>query len=249
MTYLRYMTLFSACLYNDDVWLVVRDKPMRPTVPWAENQDFQNEPTGKNWMDAARELPLTICKLKDVSPRIALMQAADVHTSDLLAYHLLATEGGTVADMDIVFLREVPKIDNDVQVVVFSGLPKSGYVPVSFMQGRPCIEWERALERAMLLYDPNVYESCGSVVLDPLKHISPLDERAVFPWVGMPFSSYRRWLFESEKYPAIPEQSCGIHWYAGHNQKFNQTIHGPDDLYQGAICDAAKEIAVCECRS
>lgn len=242
MTFLRWMTLLSAAQIHNNVVLILRKNPVRPQVSWKERQDFQQKPIGRNWMENVKESPVKIMYLEDVVPEIAQLEAPDVQTSDLLAWWLLSEHGGTVADMDIVFLKELPQIEFDVQVVVFDGYPKSGYMPVTFMQGRPCSIWREAYRRALRSYHPDKYESCGSDVLIP-RPTSRLSQQIVFPWAGYaPWSLWHKWLFEAEEWPEIPQDCCGIHWYAGRNQKWNQKINSLADLKNGAIAWAVKRI-------
>lgn len=240
MTFLRWMTLFSACQVHDNVVLILREKPVCPEVRWKERQDFQQKPIGHNWLPDLASLPVKIEFLENIAPEIAALQAPDVQTSDLLAWWLLSNYGGTVADMDIVFLKPLPEIKQDVQVVVFSGHPKRGYVPVTFMQGRPCSVWWATYANALRSFDPNKYESCGTGALVP-KPESGLSEHVVFPWAGKhPWVLWHDWLFKTQ-WPEIPVDCCGIHWYAGHNQKWNQKINCPEHLKHGAIAWAVRE--------
>jgi len=240
MSFLRWVTLKTATQINPSVVLVTRSDPVRPVVNWKEKQDFQESDPKRDWMPEVNKLPITRIELSDIAPEIADLRAPDIQTADLLAWWILANEGGTVADMDIVFLRPLPQIRQNVEVVVFSGHPKAGYVPVSIMQGNPCKIWEDAYQRALGIYQPNSYESCGSKCLDPTP-IAGLDERIIFPWAGKhPWSNWHAWLFKTDDYPKIPLSCAGIHWYAGHNQKWNQKINDPKDLKCGAIAWAVK---------
>jgi hypothetical protein len=236
------MTLFSASRIHDDIVLVLRKEEIKPDVPWKESQDFQIMPSGKNWLPEAERLPIKTVLLEDIAPEIAKLKAPDVHTADLLAWWILANKGGTVADMDIVFLKPLSSIERDAQVVVFTENPKPGYIPVSFMQGKPCWYWNMAYDNALKLYVPYSYESCGSNALT-IKAAPGLREHIVFPWAGKyPWSLWRPWMFESKEWPEIPEDCCGIHWYGGHNQKWNQAIKDENNLGDGAIPWAIRKV-------
>lgn len=242
MTFLRWMTLFSAARIHDNVVLILRRNPVQSKVNWKEQQDFQQKPIGHNWIKNIGALSVKTIYLEETIPEIARLEAPDVQTSDLLAWWLLSEHGGTVADMDIVFLTELPQIEFDVQVAVFDGYPKSGYMPVTFMQGRPCSIWREAYQRALRSYHPDKYKSCGSDVLIP-RPISRLSQHVVFPWAGhASWSLWHKWLFEAETWPEIPDDCCGIHWYAGHNQRFNQAIKDPLHVTRGAVAWAVKQV-------
>lgn len=248
MSYLRYMTLLSASLIHDDITLILRRKPLSFTSAFWERQECEIELSERGAYlclnQDKKKLPenIKIKYLEDIAPEIAALRAHDIHTSDLLAWYLLARYGGTVADMDIVFFKPLPEIINDVQVVVFTSYPKKNYLPVTFMQGRPCSKWNNTYERALAAYDPEVYESCGaSAILRPEE--GNLSEQIVFPWAGKyPIRRWHRWFFQDNRYPAIPDDCIGIHWYAGRNQKWNQAIKCDSDLKAGAIAWACRKV-------
>lgn len=239
LSYLRWLTLYSARQVHEDVTLVLRREPVQPSVRWREQQDFQSDPIGPNYLNRLPDIK--VVTLETIAPEIAELNAPDVHTADLLKWWLLAKFGGTVADMDIVFLRPIPVITHNVQVTVFSDHPRFDYLPVTFMQGNCCPAWWRSFEKARREYDPNCYESCGSHCVEG-ERIGTLSERVVYPWAGRPWSLWHNWLFEADQWPAIPENCIGIHWYAGHNQRYNRIIQGPDDWQKGAVMWAAREV-------
>lgn len=247
MTFLRWMTLLSASQIHDDVRIVLRKNPVDTDVTWSwEKQDWQFESPAYVQLDeGCSELDAIGVKhiwLEDIAQGIAEMNLPDVQTSDLFGWWILANRGGTVADMDIVFLKPLPKIESDVQVVRFTGYPKPGYVPVTFMQGRPCELWREVYATALVSACPAKYESAGSPNL-PVDVVGTLPERIVFPWAGLAFSGmWRHWMFGSKVWPAFPEETIGLHWYAGGNQQWNQKITGPDMLPDGAMSMVVREV-------
>ena len=242
MSFLRWATLASACKIHDDVTLVLRGECLKPKVNWKEWQDFQVVFSGHNWLYEVNRLPLKLVILEEIAPEIAKLRAPDVQTADLLSWWLLAKHGGTVADMDIVFLKPLPRITQNVELVVFSGHPKSNYVPVTIMQGKPCSSWLYTYHNAVNNYNLDDYESCGNKAL-MFKIQANLDEHTIFPWAGKyPWSEWHNWMFGAKEWPVIPEACRGIHWYAGHNQKWNQSIKSKEDLGNGAVAWAIKEI-------
>jgi hypothetical protein len=239
MTFMRYMTLRSACAVHADVRLVTRDS-VAVDVQWNESQDFQFVPIGQNWFDEVRRLPVKIQHLKDLAPSIAAMNADDVHTSDLLAWHLLATEGGTVADMDIVFLSPLPRIAEPVQIAVHR--VRSPYVPVAFMQGKPHPFWSKTLSRALAAYVPAVYECCGARSIAKPWPDPCLSPSIVYPWVGSAWQQIFNYCFAAPHWPPIPAECIGIHWYGGANWEANRKITGPSDEIGGAAGWAVRKV-------
>lgn len=235
LTFLRWMTLASACHYHDDVVLVrrmdnERDRlsKLKAAEHWHEHQDFQRQARGKNWLEHLPSSVRTVA-LHEVAPEIAELAAPDVHTSDLLAWWILAEHGGTAADMDIVFIRPLPEITHPIQLVLCTGWPLTDYMPIGFMQGQPSPFWRTMYQRARERYDPNVYQSCGGPCFPPWPEI-PEPKRLLSEYVVYPFALraewmlWHPWMFESETWPEIPEECVGIHWYGGKNQKFNWTV-------------------------
>lgn len=233
MTYLRFLTIHTAVrLMGPRVRLIVRTHPIQPAVTWTERQDFQHVCSNDYYslaIDAVKNAGGQVVPLEVLSPVISDMKAPDVHTSDLLGWFILSTEGGWIADMDILWIRPLPEVTEDVHVVRFTGAPKADYVPVSLMGGRPCGVWDAACVNAMTDYDPAVYESCGTGCLPPGVK-GNLPETIIFPWAGDKFRTYRPRLFESNRYPEVPYETVGLHWYAGRNQDYNQRITSFGDL-------------------
>lgn len=231
MTFLRWLTIVSASQVHENVVLVRRRAPVAPVVRWLERQEFQ-----KTAVYRERRIPkdVRVVYLEDLAPEIAELAAPDVHTRDLLAFYLLAREGGSFADMDIVFLKPIPEVEENVQVCRFSGPPKKGYAPVTFMQGRPCSIWRNAYSEAKRCFDPDVYESCGAPYI-PTNVAPRLPERIVFPWAGLDPEEYERWLFRAKDWPTVPRECVGVHWYAGQNQSWNERIQSLEDFRGGAV--------------
>lgn len=246
LSFLRWMTLYSASQIHDDVRLVLREEELKPSVSWKEEQDFQTQPKGKNWLPEVDNLSVKKVMLGDIAPDLANLKIPDVQTADLLAYKILGKYGGTVADMDIIFLKPLPQVEQNIQIPIFLGEPKPGYVPVSFLQGKPCAEWQKIYEVALKLYNPDRYESCGSPAITSVigrLNILKLSEHIVFPWAGEhPWSLWHKWLFMADEWPEIPEDCCGIHWYGGRNQMWNRAIQCREDCTRGAIGWAVREV-------
>lgn len=238
MTYLRFLTLRSACRVHDDVRLVIRREPVNAGEAWIERQDFHySGGNGRNWFFELEALPVRIMGLEEISPQLEDLRASDVQTKDLLNWFLLATRGGTVADMDILFVQDLPPILTDVEAVAYDGPPNPGKISVAFMQGWPDPRWEQAFDRALEAYDPNIYESCGHGIFDREDLDRALDPRLLFPWygTGAKWRDWHRWLFEADEWPELPDRLVGLHWYGGRNQAWNQRIEGPESLPRGAV--------------
>jgi len=232
LTFLRWMTLESAARFHDDVRLIRRagrsSAHLSAGEAWIETQDFQRAGVGENWID---RIPpgVTVLNLDDIAPEIAAIDAPDVQTSDLLGWWLLSEHGGSVSDMDVIFLAGIPVITHDVQLVVCTGTPKPGYMPIGFIQGQPCDFWRWMYRRARERYDPRIYQSCGPPLLPPWEEIPGskrlLPEAIVYPFALQgDWMQWHKWMFDSATWPAFPPESCGIHWYGGANQQYNRSL-------------------------
>jgi hypothetical protein len=229
------MTLVSAKRIHERVVLIHRphDDAFRTNARamsrhWHESQDFQSDDMGANYLD---QLPagVEIRRLQDVAPEIAAIRAPDVQTSDLLAWWLLAHHGGSVADMDVLFLRDLPPVTHDVHAVVCTGWPRAGYMPIGFLQGRPCHFWREMFRRSVERYDPTVYESCGAGMFPAWAEIPEpkqlLSEYAVYPFaLKAEWMRWHDWMFEDATWPDLPAECFGVHWYGGKNQEYNRAL-------------------------
>jgi len=237
MSFLRYMTVHSACSFCHKVILIVRDGGLHGD--WKERQDmrFYKGPDYTSWLS---DLPnLEVIHLDRLYPDIDDLKAPEVHTSDLLTWRLLADYGGTVSDMDIVFVKPAPKVKTEVQLIRF----EKGYMPVSFLQGRPCSFWKEIYHAALENYSPDEYESCGTPnfhkVPLPIGTYTELPPEVVFPFHNMRWAAMKQALFR--RVAPLPEQTVGIHWYAGVNQIWNKKItHENFNRFKCSVTEAIK---------
>jgi len=242
MSFLRYMTLRSACDVHADVRIIVRDEELRPAVKWVESQDFMNNDDGADWMAEAMKLPIRVHDLREIAPVLSDLRAPDVQTSDLLAWWILATIGGTVCDMDIVFLKPLPEIIENVEVARWErDVHRYDYLPIGYIQGRPHDKWRDAYAKALAAYDPNVYQSCGGENLKPWPE-ARLSPFVVYPWAGAVYRQILDYCFKTTHWPPLPVACVGVHWYGGAWQSENARINGPDDLEAGAVSWAIKTV-------
>ena len=105
MSFLRYCTFKTFRYYNPDwkIILVKRKNPLEAKkYNWTETQDFMYEQS-EDYSDRLDELDITVEYLEDEYPEIAALDISDVHTSDILAWYILAYKGGIVSDTDIIF--------------------------------------------------------------------------------------------------------------------------------------------------
>jgi len=235
MTWLRYLTLQSAKRVHDDVRLVVRNQP--PTRAQYELRQEETQPhEGHNWLPDAISLlgKQAVIDLREIAPAISQLDLPGVPTSDLLSFFLMAEYGGSVADMDILFIRELPQIVEDVQIPVWGESWNLGWhIPAAFYQGRPCAEWRDAYDRSYKNAKPGDYFCCSPWKIEFMPNLKgPMRTAGVYPWANgdAPLAKWNKYNFHLTEWPQTPDECFGNHWYAGCNPDIVQLVTGPDVL-------------------
>ena len=247
MSFLRYMTFASFRAHNPDwrIVLVTRLEPLEPQkYDWAETQDFMFEPL-EDYFDRLNDLGVEIQFLEEEFEEIAALDISDVHTSDILAWYILARKGGIVSDTDIIYTRSFDYErfkKTSFGIVCFEGWPKPNYMPVSFMISQPNLIYDQIYKASLKNVDKNVYESAGTICIEKSvgsfeqikahftneKYaglITRLPDKIVFPFAkDFQWGMYSNLAFEQNNYSKLHEDCIGIHWYAGApgHQRYNR---------------------------
>ena len=238
LSFLRYMSLYSACKYIKQVSLVLRREVLREqplASGWEVRQDF-NAYKGPDYLPDVFRLKdqglIQIVYLEDFCKEVAELRYNDIYTSDLLSWYILAFHGGTVSDTDILYFRPLPETEANVELIRFRQYPLPGYVTVSFMRAKEGgDEFFLDMYKEALAATTGTYECLGAPLFSPdkvwlllrLKKVKWLDPKIVFPFADTQAQKrYRRLLFHRRV--KLPEETIGIHWYAGNNQDFNNRI-------------------------
>ncbi len=223
MSFLRAMTLESFCLRNPD-WKCVLHMGVNAGQPrWetSERQDVTEYQGSDHFPDVVSRYRIEIREC-DAAGK------SDVHAKDILAWKILANEGGVFADMDILWTRPLHALgmDGDACLVEFSGNPKPGYIPVTLMAAREGGSpiFQEALEAAIGSYDPAVYECCGAGCIGySISGLRTLDfdvrrlpDATVFPYFHLEYGrAVRATHGIGGRTEAWDPQAVGVHWYAG----------------------------------
>jgi hypothetical protein len=212
--------------------LVKRKKPLgKVKYDWAETQDFMFDDL-KDYSLELNNLNIELEWLEDEYPEIAALDISDVHTSDILAWYILARKGGVVSDTDIIYTSsfDYERFKNtEFGIVCFKGWPKPDYMPVSFMISQPNPIHEKIYQASLKNVDKNVYESAGTICIEksvgsfrniekqyPEIDVDRLPSQIVFPFSeARPWSEYSKLAFSYNAYPHLHKDAIGIHWYAG----------------------------------
>ena len=115
LSWLRYLTLKSACVLNPDWDIRVWTYPYSEiSCSWRiEQQDFQTY-NGADWWPEVKKLPLTVCEWLGLGHE---KQLSPVHLSDLFTWWVLYNHGGVYSDMDILYLRSLNTLDLDYDLI------------------------------------------------------------------------------------------------------------------------------------
>ena len=244
MSYLRYMTLFSFKKYNPGwtVRLVSKESSTPSVATWGteERQDFTSY-FGEDYSSRCAGIGVEQIDF-DISYNGLLPDSmSPIHRKDLLNWYIMGTEQCVVADMDILFISSLTSefsrfIDSGVELglVCFPGVPRAGYVPISIMFSNRSEYAFRLFRSGLERYDPLVYESCGSVLLDedmPRRinsgEVFRINEKIIFPHTTyFSFGDSMNYMYKWRVANIDEASTCGIHWYAGNpaSQKFNSMI-------------------------
>jgi hypothetical protein len=253
MSYMRYMTLYSFRLFNPtwNMYLIKNNKPSKRSIRWTtpERQD-KTEYRGKDYSSLLSDL--RICMIEFSNSMVDLDEKivddmSDVHIKDVLNWKLLSEQGGVVADMDILFIKPITdeiNDDSEVGLVCFDGHPKKDYIPVTFMYSSGHNEFfENTYLNALRRYNPNVYESCGTLCikeknLNEIREsysnliIQRLDDGIIFPFIRYEWGLGVQMLYNGDHTSEMLKESIGVHWYAGtqlsqiYNNKINKQTVG-----------------------
>jgi hypothetical protein len=267
ISFLRYMTLKSFRYFNPEweINLVINDKASKDYMKWTtlESQDKIGY-IGGDYFEKIHDLRVNIKPLdynlfiNDIDPEMS-----DVHISDFLGWWLLWKEGGIVADMDILFTKQVSQLIATLNrqkcnsaMAMFSKF--ENYMPVSFMvgDGKDNQFYKDIFSRAKNNYNPAIYQSAGSnsVPFKSLDNIHqtyrqlvfmPLSEYIVFPFHNQLDACWSEWCFTGNYVDNMEGNHIGIHWYAGTplsqiwNNKINENNYAQ---YNNTICNLIKKI-------
>jgi hypothetical protein len=141
------------------------------------------------------------------------------HLSNIFKWGQMATEGGLYSDMDLLWVKPIPEdfYDHDT-IICYEKWWSIGFLGSSGQNQF----YQDIFHQSLRSYDPKQYQCLGvktlrQVCRDP-KHINEkypsnrvlnLPFKVVYPWDYNNLDN----IFESVQ--TLPEETIGIHWYAG----------------------------------
>ena len=243
MSWLRYMTLYSFRKFNPDWEMELHVSHIdKKDKSWNgyEAQDFHSY-KGKNYLPEVEKLGI---KIKECP--VFADGACASQNSNFFKWNELAANGGIYSDMDILFVKPIEEYYNNIKDLK-TGISYStdivhpghgGHYSIGFMfSSGENMFFKDIFNFSMEHYDLKSYQGAGVDVLykmlernqgmkpygNGLSYI-PMD--IVYPW-----RHYQQRDFFHSCHTELPEETIGIHWYAGHPeaQEFNNNI-SPDTL-------------------
>lgn len=235
MSYMRYMTLYSFCVFNPDwdVYLIKNNQPHKRYLTNTIEKQDKTEYNGKDYSYLVDNLDINIISFENSMIDLedsTIKGMSDVHIKDILNWKILAEQGGIVADMDILFTKPMGNSIEDkanIGLICFDNYPKKDYIPVSFMYSSGNNEFfKKTYKNALKNYNLNIYESCGTLCieeknLNEIKEnfsslfIQRLEDSIVFPFIDYPWGEGIDMLYKSNNRHLMRFDSLGIHWYGG----------------------------------
>jgi hypothetical protein len=246
MSFLRYMTIKSFSFYNPEwkIILVKNDATTSGQCMTIEEDDLKTY-FGHDYRFELHKIPnLIIINVENIFP-FDYRNLLDVHIKDMLNWHLLATRGCTVADMDILFCNPIEKssyINWDADVNICNYDFYRNYMPVSFMISKSHSSginsfYNDVYENSRRRYRPNEYQCCGTSSI-PYKSIydiinaysdliiNKMDSAVAFPFAKDHIFEMVHYAFNVDGTNIFDSNTVGIHWYGGDkiSKKYNSLI-------------------------
>lgn len=236
LPFLHFMTVKSFIKYNPD-WKVVIYLPKEVSLekPWSgwEHKYKLNCP---DYLDELLKLPLEL-RYFDARCLNLSNKCPEIIKSDFLRWHLLGTEGGVWADMDIIFTSSMNKLrfnyekNKDIDTVVAiceDYLPEYMFHTIGFMMSAGNNPYYNYIVDKSKKNDSNYldYEIVGNKLLNQeFQNVKKILTR--FPSLkieNIPFDTLYMYyplkripeLFNSSGIERRTDNSIGVHWYAGH---------------------------------
>ncbi len=161
-------------------------------------------------------------------------QAHEVHKSDFLRWLLLGTQGGVWSDIDILYLRPMEQLIDNVESnahidTVLCPLKPPAKHTVGFLMSSPYNQfcsWMHETSRAC--YDPEIYQCMGSDILNQnfpgLQSFHDqfdnkflfLDRYSVYAVTSKEIQRFFQPVEQDLKKKVARSGVIGLHWFAGH---------------------------------
>jgi hypothetical protein len=241
MSYMRYLTLYSFRYWNPHFTIVLwsPESPCKNKT-WTTLELDDSEYIGMDYMPQLDTLNIERRTWESPFSSISHSQA-----SDLFEWHLLSTEGGFYADMDILWIKSMAEIyaASSYADAIFC-LERDGqdFAIGFFGSSQACPIFKDIYNMAIKNYNPNGYETAGTLaakatinpevkltgteVVNAFHRIYPelnvvrLPDETLYPFHCKNFQG----IFNTET--TVSKHCIGIHWFGGGiiSQKWNRIL-------------------------
>lgn len=253
LPYLRYLTLYSFKKYNPD-WEIKLyiPKVSQPKMTW--NSSEHKFPINcKDYSNRIEKVGIDVVPF-DFDTIGVSNTLSEVLKSDFLRWHLLSTQGGLWADMDILFFRPMHQIVMDEKTdTVFCF--QNGIWSVGFLMASKDNSVFKHLHKvAHGYFSPQAYQSIGRMLLErdlknipnvlakfPGTHVHNLSMDIVYPVDSVKINQ----AYSTNNMQLIKSSSVGLHWYAG-KRILGHWINDIDEntyiKYSNVVCSLIRRV-------
>lgn len=219
LSYLQHLTIISFKKHNPDwdiiLWMPKTISFFKPT--WDTNEQVA-EYTGKDYLAAIKEL----CTVKLIDfDKYGAQHLHEVQKSDFIRWHILYRYGGVWSDMDILYIKPIPKWNFDTSLVYDGYHHLIGFYITKSHQRIFKELFAEAKNRVLNPFD-NGYQFFGSRMVNSVLHgnetskyatnIVTLPMQVVYPYTSDQVDE----IFLSD-IDRVTDETIGIHWYNGHS--------------------------------
>ena len=217
LPFLRYLTIWSFCKHNPD-WEVRFYYPKKRTSgqSWPTHE-HKYQVSGIDSLPLLQRLPVKQIEI-DFSTLLMNDDMSEVHKSDFLRWHILSTEGGLWSDMDILYFKGINlNLNFDTYFCIN---PQYGHSIGLLLSSPGSGVFHFIKQEALAHFNPNNYQSMGSIILNRLYPIGthgnfyniPMDIIYAYNALTIP----EIFAEDPGKQLLFTDRSIGLHWYAGH---------------------------------
>jgi len=236
LSFLRYLSVLSFRILNPD-WKIKIHVPVKLTTkppPW-HSMHQKRANIDKDYFDELHALDVEIVK-EDFSEDFD-NDAHEVHKSDFLRWRLLSTEGGVWSDIDILYVKPMNNLVENVEegyqqsIDAFLCCFKKSKHAISFLMSAGNNPFYRKIgELAKEAYDETQYQCIGSLLIDNNYHSQVKIRKDFGREMNVYFIEPKCvYSLQEDSIPAVfstPTEDMldliyapgviGFHWYAGH---------------------------------
>lgn len=249
MSFIQYLTIKTFKTHNPDweVRLSIPKFPSLTTATWTSGEQ-QGVNLEFDFFYKVEKIVDTINKI-DFDVLGFSNNVSEIHKSDFIRLHLLATEGGLWSDMDIFYLEPMAslKLPKNINLgVVYQDHNSIIYHLIGFMLASKSNEYyKHLLDNSLMYYKQDEYQSIGANLINnllptiksieknfPNLNVCNLNMEIVYTYNHFNLDN----LITENEMNLITNNTIGIHWFNGNPKVKNyiETIN-PYDVKTNTI--------------